>query len=42
MVSKLKEKVEEFPEQKVEKKATISDILQEDNNREKLDKEKYS
>ncbi len=31
-----------FPEQKVEKKAKISDILQKVENREKLDKSKYS
>ena len=33
---------EKFPEQKTSKKAKISDILQKDSNREKLDKSKYS
>lgn len=44
MVSKLKEnkKIEEYPEQKVEKKAKLWDILQKVDNREKLDKSKYS
>ena len=42
MVSKLEENIEEFPEQKITKKAKIWDILQVDENREKLDKEKYS
>ena len=42
MVSKLKENIEEFPKQKTTKKAKLWDILQEDNNREKLDKSKYS
>ena len=32
----------EFPEQKIEKKAKLVDILQKDENREKLDKSKYS
>lgn len=43
MVSKLEcENIHEFPEQKIEKKAKLSDILKEDKNREKLDKSKYS
>jgi len=42
MISKLKEKIKEFPEQKSSKKAKISDILQKDENREKLDNSKYS
>jgi hypothetical protein len=42
MISKLKEKIEEFPQQKVEKKAKLSDILQKVKNREKLDSSKYS
>ena len=44
MVSKLKSniKLESFPEQKVNKKSILWDILQKVENREKLDKSKYS
>jgi len=42
MVSKLDENIDEFPEQKVEKKAKLWDILQKDENRETLNKSKYS
>lgn len=42
MVSKLNEKLEEFPKQKISKKGTLSDILQKVENREKLDESKYS
>jgi len=42
MVSKLDENIDEFPEQKLEKKAKLWDILQKDENREKLNKSKYS
>jgi len=41
MISKLEWNIEKFPEQKI-KKSVISDILQEDDKREKLDKSKYS
>jgi DNA (cytosine-5)-methyltransferase 1 len=49
MISKLKEEVKEFPEQKIDistpwgwKKAKLVDILQKDDNREILNKSKYS
>jgi hypothetical protein len=32
----------DFPEQKIEKKAKLVDVLQKDKNREKLDNSKYS
>ncbi|MDQ7022551.1 MAG: DNA cytosine methyltransferase [Candidatus Gracilibacteria bacterium] len=37
-----KREIEEFPEQKVETKSVLLDILQEDKNREILDESKYS
>ena len=41
MVSKLDENIDEFPEQKIETKAKLWDILQKDDNREILNKSKY-